>query len=70
MDELKIKLRERYKFTNEVIIHRLLLKPNLEVIDHLALLDNNDYVYLDLWIRKDNIPLCVNPDSENDQNIP
>ena len=51
IQQLKKRLYHLYNFTHEVIIYRLLLKPGLEVIDHVSLLDNNDRIYLDLRIK-------------------
>jgi len=51
MESVKKKLVAMYGFTSDVHIHRFLLKPNLEIIEDINLLDNNDRVYLDLRIR-------------------
>ena len=50
LDSVKQKLMKIYGFTNNIKIYKLLLKPNLEEIDNINLLDNNDRVYLELWI--------------------
>ena len=48
IESVKIKLQKIYGFTNQIMIYKLLLKPNLEEIDNINLLDNNDRVYLEL----------------------
>ena len=47
---MKEKLQQRYNFTNNIVIHQLLLRPGLEVIDDVSLLDNNDRIYLTQFV--------------------
>ena len=42
LDTVKQKLMKIYGFTSNIKIYKLLLKPNLEEIDNINLLDNND----------------------------
>ena len=42
LSTVKSKLYQLYGFTSQIKIYKLLLKPGLEEIDRIELLDNND----------------------------
>ena len=51
MATLKEKLTQLFMFAPEVSIYRILLKPRLEVVDDVALLEHNDRLLLDLFVK-------------------